>query len=308
MSRPVLLPLGGVVLALALLASEPAAAQSNCCASNGSPGCNVQVCEAAVCAADASCCSGSWDASCGAQAATLCPDICPTGSNCCTDHGGTGCDNSACQTAVCGFLGPSGPFAACCTASWNEFCDAAASVFCAGLCTGVSPFHCYSVKESKGEPKHVKVQGIDLLVPNLLIVTSVDTSKPDRLLVPSTKSIIVPLSDTTHNIDHYKCYKAKTSKGTPKFVGAFFSSQDQFEPAKGYDLKKITRVYLPVDKNGEGIINPAWNLLCFSAKPAKGEEKHEARTRIHTNNQFGPEIVDTKKEDDLCLPAELFVP
>ncbi|MBW2373533.1 MAG: hypothetical protein JRF70_13455 [Deltaproteobacteria bacterium] len=256
----------------------------------------------------------------------------------------------------------------CCTTAWNELCDAAASVFCAGLCTGVSPFHCYSVKESKGtdkfqartvnldddledkdfeakkpvalcnpvnvsspvltipaldldehlkayaikeakgEPKHVKVQGIDLLVPNLLIVSSVDTSKPDRLLVPSTKSIIVPLSDTTHNIDHYKCYKAKTSKGTPKFVGAFFSSQDQFEPAKGYDLKKITRVCLPVDKDGEGIINPGWNLLCFSAKPTKGEEKHEARTRIHTNNQFGPEVLDTKKEDDLCLPAELFVP
>ena len=195
----------------------------------------------------------------------------------------------------------------CCTTAWDELCDAAASVLCAGLCTGVSPFHCYSVKkskgtdkfqartldldddledkdfeakkpvalcnpvnvsspvltipaldldehlkayaikEAKGEPKHVKVQGIDLLVPNLLIVSSVDTSKPDRLLVPSTQSIIVPLSDTTHNIDHYKCYKAKISKGTPKFVGAFFSGQDQFEPAKGYDPKKITRVCLPAE-------------------------------------------------------------
>jgi hypothetical protein len=246
MARALPALLGGLVLALALLASEPAAAQSNCCAANGTPGCNVQVCEAAVCAADSFCCGGFWDTACGTQDGSLCPELCPTGSNCCTDQGGTGCDNSACQTAVCDFLGPSGPFAACCTTSWNKLCDAAASVFCAGL----SPFHCYSVKESKGEPKHVKVQGIDLVVPHLLIVSSVDTSKPDRLLVPSTKSIIVPYSDTTHNIDHYKCYKAKTSKGTPRCVGAFFSGQDQ----------------------------------------------------------FGPEIVDTRREDDLCLPAELFVP
>jgi hypothetical protein len=57
------------------------------------------------------------------------------------------------QMAVCDFLRPAGPFAACCSTSWTELCDAAASVFCAGLCTGVSPFDCYSLKESKGTDK-----------------------------------------------------------------------------------------------------------------------------------------------------------
>jgi hypothetical protein len=231
-------------------------------------------------------------------------------SNCCTDHGGTGCDNSACQTAVCGFLGPSGPFAGCCTTEWDVLCEAAAGVLCSGLCVGVSPFLCYSVreskgaatflprtlnldddledkdfeakkpaalcnplnlstpmltipaldtdshlkayviKESKGEPKHVKETDMGMLVPGLLIVSTVDTSKPDRLLVPSTKSIISPVADATHNIDHYKCYKAKTSKGTPKFAGGFFSGQDQFEPAKGYELKKVSRVCLPAELFG----------------------------------------------------------
>jgi hypothetical protein len=90
----------------------------------------------------------------------------------------------------------------------------------------------YAIKEAKGEPGYVKAQGIELPVPNRLPVTSVHTSKPDRLLVPSSKSIIVPLSDTTHSIDHYKCYKVKTTKGTPKFVGGFFSGLDQLEPAK----------------------------------------------------------------------------
>jgi len=77
-----------------------------------------------------------------------------------------------------------------------------------------------------------------------------------------------------------------------------------------------------VNKNGEGIKNEAAHLMCYQAKPASGEPKHEKVLGIHVNNlsaclpervrsqsgnaqagQFGSEQVDTIKEDELCVPA-----
>lgn len=225
--------------------------------------------EHGACTADAFCCSGFWDGARGAQALTPCPDICPTGSNCCTAKESKGTDKFQGRTVDLDHDLEDKDFVARSPVALCDPVTVSSPLLTIPALDLDEHLKAYAIKEAKGEPKHVKALGIELLVPNLLLVTSVDTSKPDRLLVPSTKSIIVPLSDTTYNIDHYKCYKAKTTKGTPKFVGAFFLGQDQFEPAKDYDLKKLTRVCLPVDKNGEGIINPDWNLLCFSAKPAK---------------------------------------
>src|SRR4029079_16630534 len=47
----------------------------------------------------------------------------------------------------------------------------------------------------------------------------VDVKKPDRLLVPSAKSLsVVPPAPTVSAVDHFQCYKAQISKGQPKFV------------------------------------------------------------------------------------------
>jgi hypothetical protein len=43
--------------------------------------------------------------------------------------------------------------------------------------------------------------------------------------------------------------------------------------------------------------------LCYQAKAAKGEPKHVAVQGIFVNNQFGPEQLDTVKEEDLCVPS-----
>ncbi len=73
---------------------------------------------------------------------------------------------------------------------------------------------------------------------------------------------------------------------------------------KLFDLKKPTRLCNPVEKNGEEKKNPDTHLMCYQAKPAKDEPKHIPMTGIHVNNQFGPEQLDTIKEEELCVPSE----
>jgi hypothetical protein len=134
-----------------------------------------------------------------------------------------------------------------------------------------------------------------------------DTLRPDRLLVPTAKSLTGPVdSPGPNNVDHYKCYKVRGSKGAPKFKAILgVSVSDQFinQPPKLYDLKRPTRLCNPVDKNGEGIKNPATHLVCYQAKLAKGQPRHQPVSPIFVNNQFGPEILQAVKEEDLCVPS-----
>jgi hypothetical protein len=45
--------------------------EGDCCADNGTPGCNIPACQAIVCANDPFCCDNNWDALCADQAANV---------------------------------------------------------------------------------------------------------------------------------------------------------------------------------------------------------------------------------------------
>ncbi len=166
----------------------------------------------------------------------------------------------------------------------------------------------YKIKQ---EALHEPVTGI--IVKNQLHPDglSVDTMKPDGLLVPTAKDLLnsVPEPDPdTHGVDHYKCYKVKVTPRTPKFPkGLQASLVDQFDQPKLYNIKKPTRLCTPVlDKEhppGTHTLakNPDLHLMCYKVKPATA---HTPLTGIHTNNQFGPEVLDTIKEEELCVPSE----
>ena len=180
----------------------------------------------------------------------------------------------------------------------------------------------YQIKEVKGEPKHVpqtniKVrnqfheEGSELVV---------DTIKPDRLLVPTAKDLnnpVDPPDNDAHSVDHYKCYKVKVTPGTPKFEPILgVKVEDQFIEAQSgqpklFDLKKPTTLCTPVRKEVDGEIteikNPDIHLMCYQANPAKGQPKHVKVLGIHVNNQFGPEQLDTVKEEELCVPSEKII-
>ncbi len=168
----------------------------------------------------------------------------------------------------------------------------------------------YKIKRAKGEPKHEKRTNIEVV--NQFGTIFVDTKKPDRLLVPSLKDLDNPIPDIDvpdeFLVDHFKCYKVEVSEGSEFPEGIQVDVVDQFNQPKLFNVKKPERLCNPVDKNGEGIINPDAHLMCYKVKPAEDEPKHIKMKGIHTNNQFGPLQVDTKKEAELCVPSTKTLP
>ena len=160
----------------------------------------------------------------------------------------------------------------------------------------------YKIKRGKGELKHVKLTGIRVI--NQFGEIILDSDKPDRLLVPSAKDLENPVEPLEPGADHFKCYKVKVTKGTPKFEKREVLVVDQFNQPALLKVKKPERLCNPVDKDGEGIGNADGHLLCYKVKRAKGEPKFEKIQGIHVNNQFGPLQLDAKKEKELCLPSE----
>src|SRR6185436_15368635 len=80
---------------------------------------------------------------------------------------------------------------------------------------------------------------------------TLDVKKPLGLDVPSAKSrTSPPLPPSAPAIDHFQCYKVRPSSGSPKFAPVTIGLQDQFG-SMTVQVRKPSRVCLPVDKNGE---------------------------------------------------------
>jgi hypothetical protein len=165
----------------------------------------------------------------------------------------------------------------------------------------------YKIKKDRGEPKHQKMR---VRVTNQFGEITLDTKKPDRLLVPSAKSLdgwVEARVDPP--VDHFKCYKVKVTEGTPEFEELTVLVKDQFhtdpfpEETVLLEVKKPKRLCNPVNKNGEGILDEESHLLCYGVKRPKGEPKFERIDDIFVNNQFGPLQIDAKKEKELCVPS-----
>ena len=132
----------------------------NCCALHAGPGCDVDACQACVCAGDQNCCDHGWDQFCmnivgdtcalpcacaptpspsptptltpGGPTATVVPTVpsIPTpGGPCCAIHDGPGCALAACQECVCG----ADEF--CCQLIWDDLCVADTGRTCASACS-----------------------------------------------------------------------------------------------------------------------------------------------------------------------------
>ncbi|MCS5704064.1 MAG: hypothetical protein NZ847_15825, partial [Acidobacteria bacterium] len=125
----------------------------------------------------------------------------------------------------------------------------------------------YQIKTTKGAAKHIKQTGV-VVVSEFGTVT-LDTKKEDRLLIPaalnpSGGALPAPLFGL-HGVDHYKCYKAKETKGTPKFSPAAAALSDQFESSRNFGMKKVKVLCLAVDKDGAGVKSADGHLLCLQA-------------------------------------------
>jgi len=115
-----------------------------------------------------------------------------------------------------------------------------------------------------------------------------DTTRPDLLYVPAAKSLVtqpLPPDNNLHNVDHYKCYKVRVTRGTPKFAkGQTASVGDQFTTPKNFNVKKPRHLCTPVDKNGEGIETPGAHLLCYKVSVVRGQPKHTGQNTFVTDH------------------------
>jgi len=161
----------------------------------------------------------------------------------------------------------------------------------------------YKINTPKDEPKFETVTNI--LVQNQFGVITVDVKKPKLLLVPSAKdhfttpdSLVLPL-----NVNHFKCYNVKESMDTPKFEKLIVLVDDpNFGITQEFEVKKPKMLCTPVDKNGEGIVDEENHLMCYDIKKLEGDPKFE-KLSVFTNNQFGPEELEVKKQKQLCVPS-----
>ena len=171
----------------------------------------------------------------------------------------------------------------------------------------------YKIEPVPGQKPHARRTGIriqnqfhpaqgDLLV---------DTIKPDRLLVPTATSLTQPAAPpdfSSHDVDHFKCYKVARSRGTSPFQQIRdVTILDQFNQPGLVTVIEPTRLCTPVDKNGEGIKHDAVHLMCYKVVPVKRGTRFDV-FGLFLNNQFGPEIVDSGKEAEFCVPSTKLLP
>ena len=161
---------------------------------------------------------------------------------------------------------------------------------------------CYKIKDTKTVPKQVKFAQRTVQTTNQFGTETLTVVKPITLCVPSAKDEdSQPPALAVTAVDHFKCYKAKTAKGTPKFQSREVSLADQFE-TKDTLVIKPAEVCNPVDKNGEGILNPTGHLECYKVKDVSGQIKFD-KTAVFTTNQFGEEALEALKAQRLCVPS-----
>jgi cysteine-rich repeat protein len=154
--------------------------------------------------------------------------------------------------------------------------------------------------------KHEK--RLDLPVANQFPFIALDTVKEERLLVPSAKSLTVPpTAPSPPSVDHYQCYRARLNRASPKLPKELTATvADPFDSLpRAFRVGKPRQLCVPVDKNGEGILDGGRFLVCYSIKREKGVRPHDKRAGVFVANQFGPGRLDTVKEELLCVPSQI---
>ncbi len=127
----------------------------------------------------------------------------------------------------------------------------------------------------------------------------VDLQRPERLLVPSAKGLVgAPAPLDPNLVDHYQCYKVRGDRRRVSDIPV----EDQFG-AGVTDVKRPLRLCLPVDKQGEGILNAAARLMCYQIKPGP-----RVNQEVVIDNQFGESDLLVRRARELCVPMRTPTP
>ncbi len=137
-------------------------------------------------------------------------------------------------------------------------------------------------------------------------VLAVDSSK-NRLYVSAFDVNNIPtllIIDDPLPKDHLLCYQAKIPNQAPDFVPFPVELADQFHPPleTGKIVVLPVAVCTPVDKNGEGIVDPDTHMVCYLIRDASGGSA-PAQVPVRMANQFGEQILVVGAPRLLCVPS-----
>jgi hypothetical protein len=128
---------------------------------------------------------------------------------------------------------------------------------------------------------------------------TMDVVKPDRLMVPTAKSLVETPTLPTFSIDHFKCYRVVFLKLRQTGIKV----DDQFGTTT-VDLKKPNHLCVPANKNSEGILDQTQLLMRYQPRITSGTPPANPPT-IFTNNQFGTYEFPVFGPRDFCVPSTL---
>lgn len=140
----------------------------------------------------------------------------------------------------------------------------------------------------------------DVLVRNQFGDQTLTVVKPETLCNPAEKDG-VPLSSAAGAfLNHFKCYKVR-GKG---FTARSVTLTDQFETRTTTIVKPLL-LCNPVDKNGEGVPQPASHLTCYKIKDAPGFAPRSVMVEDQFTDQDLQAIQGScRKAALLCVPSE----
>jgi hypothetical protein len=124
---------------------------------------------------------------------------------------------------------------------------------------------------------------------------TVDLVRAERLLVPTATSVTPPPAPLAPSVDAFKCYRVRGARVRVPNV----TVRTPFDPATPLEvsIKRPRNLCLPVDANGEGILDPTRALMCYEVRAARQHVPH-----VYTTDQFGTDDYALFGIRDLCVP------
>jgi hypothetical protein len=160
-----------------------------------------------------------------------------------------------------------------------------------GILDPTAHLMCYQLRESGFARRTVVVR-------NQFGDQTVTVVKPETLCNPAEKNGVPFGNANGASLDHFKCYRIRAKGFTTRTV----TLTDQFETRTDTVLKPRL-LCNPVDKNGEGIPNPALHLTCYTLKAAPFTPQP-----VVVEDQFGaqsgqPFAGECSRRAQICLPS-----
>jgi hypothetical protein len=160
----------------------------------------------------------------------------------------------------------------------------------------------YKIRPARGSLGHLRRIGVE--VHDQFGTHFFNTIRPEFLLVPAALDPAAPPpppDPALHSVDHYKCYGIAQTAGPARFLSSEVEAIDRFQ-ARRLRVLRPGHLCLPVDKNGEGIKNPAGVLTCYRVRRLLRHAMHASQP-VHVSDQFGSLTRDVVVETRLCVPG-----